>query len=92
MEHNVNTHSTTGGNIAPALNSIIERLEKLDDEKASVQSDIRDVYKDAKAKDLNVGTIREIVRMRKLDAAVREEREHFRDVYLRALGLLDDEE
>lgn len=88
----MNIHSNTGGNIAPALNAIIDRLEKLDSEKSSIQSDIRDVYKDAKAKDLNVRTIREIIRMRKLDEAVRAEQEHFRDVYLRALGLLDDEE
>lgn len=85
----MNIH-TTGGNIAPALSAIIERLEKLDEEKSAIQSDIRSVYQDAKAKDLNVRTIREIIRMRKLDEAVRAEQEHFRDVYLRALGLLDD--
>lgn len=85
----MNQQHLSGGNIAPALNDAITRIEKLMEDKAAVQSDIREVYKEAKGKELNVKTIREIIKLRKMDTDERDEQEHLRDVYLRALGLLD---
>lgn len=77
-----------GGNIAPDLNSIVGRIEKLTEEKAAIQADIREVFFEAKGRGLDSRTIREVLKLRKLDASDRDEREHLRDVYLTAMGLL----
>lgn len=76
-------------NIAGPLKNIVERIETLLADKKAIADDITDLYKEAKGGDLDVRTIREVIKIRKLDAAKREEQEHLRDVYLSALGLLD---
>lgn len=80
---------TPGGNIAPSLNSTVSRIEKLSEEKNAIQADIREVYREAKEKGLNVRTVKEVIKLRKLNAGERQEQQHLRDVYLHALGLLD---
>ncbi|MBX7145990.1 MAG: DUF2312 domain-containing protein [Alphaproteobacteria bacterium] len=69
------------------LLSFIERVERLEEEKASLMSDIRDVYAEAKANGFDTKTMRQIVRLRKLDDNVRQEQEAILDIYKQAVGL-----
>ena len=76
------------GNIAAdQLRSIVERIERLEEEKANIASDIKDVYAEAKANGYCAKTIRTLVRLRKLDAHERDEQFHTLRLYTRALGL-----
>ena len=79
-----------GGIAADQLRSIIERIEKLEEEKAATAADIKDVYAEAKGNGYDPAAIRSIIRLRKLDASERDEKEHILDTYRRALGMLPD--
>ncbi len=78
-----------GGIAAERLRSFIERIERLEDEKAALAGDIREVYAEAKATGFDVRTIRQVVRLRKMDRDARNEQEHLLDLYKRAVGLED---
>ncbi len=78
-----------GGIAAERLRSFIERIERLEEEKAALAGDIREVYAEAKATGFDVRTIRQVVRLRKLDRDARNEQEHLLDLYKRAVGLED---
>jgi uncharacterized protein (UPF0335 family) len=69
------------------LISLIERIENLNDEKKALSSDIKDIFAEAKSAGFDVKTMREIIKLRAMDDAEREEREHLRDLYLKALGI-----
>ena len=68
------------------LKSIIERVERLEEDKAAIASDIKDVYAEAKGNGYDVRALRAIVRYRKEDAQDRAEREAIFETYLAALG------
>ena len=68
------------------LKSIIERVERLEEDKAAIGSDIKDVYAEAKGNGFDVKALRAIVRYRKEDAQDRAEREAIFETYLNALG------
>lgn len=70
------------------LKSFVERIERLEEEKTGLTSDIRDIYTEAKSSGFNVQVMRQVVRLRKMDAAKRQEREAVLDLYLHALGML----
>ncbi|ANW00672.1 DUF2312 domain-containing protein [Bradyrhizobium icense] len=70
------------------LKAIIERIERLEEEKSGIASDIRDVYVEAKGGGWDVKTLRTIVRMRKQDASDRAEQEAVLETYMHALGML----
>jgi uncharacterized protein (UPF0335 family) len=72
------------------LLNVIERIERLELKKAAIAGELRDVFAEAKGSGFDVKAIREIVKIRKLDAAVREEQEAMVDVYKRALGMAAD--
>jgi len=76
-----------GGIAADRLRSFVERIEKLEEEKAALAADIRDVYAEAKGNGFDVKTLRQVVRLRKLDAADRDEQEALLDLYKRVLEL-----
>lgn len=76
-----------GGIAADRLRSIVERVEKLEEEKAALAADIRDVYAEAKGNGFDVKTLRQVVRLRKLDKPDREEQEALLDLYKRVLEL-----
>ena len=79
---------TDGGGIAAQrLRSFIERVERLEEEKAALAADIREVYAEAKGDGFDVKTMRQIVRLRKLDSSDRAEQEALLDIYKSALGL-----
>jgi uncharacterized protein (UPF0335 family) len=70
------------------LKAIIERIERLEEEKKAISDDIRDVYAEAKGNGFDVKALRTIVRMRKQDANERQEQETILETYLQALGML----
>ena len=77
----------TGGVAGERLRSIIERVERLEEEKAALAEDIREVYSEAKGNGFDVKILRQIVRLRKLDSADRQEQEAIPDTYKAALGM-----
>lgn len=78
------------GVAAEQLRSIVERIERLEDERKVLADDIKDVYAEAKANGFDTKTLRTVVRLRKQDKAEREEQEALLDIYLSALGMLAD--
>ena len=71
------------------LKAIVERVERLEEEKKAIADDIRDVYAEAKATGFDVKALRTVVRMRKEDADERKEQEAILETYLHALGMLN---
>lgn len=72
---------------AGQLRALIERIERLEEEKQSLADDIKDVYAEAKGNGFDTKAIRTIVRLRKKDQAEREEEETILDLYKAALGM-----
>jgi uncharacterized protein (UPF0335 family) len=70
------------------LKAIIERIERLEEEKKTISDDIRDVYAEAKGNGYDTKALRTIVRMRKQDANERAEQETILETYMQALGML----
>ena len=73
------------------LRSIVERIERLEEEKKAISDDIKDVYGEAKANGFDTKVLRQVVRMRKQDTSERQEQDAIRDLYLHALGMLPGE-
>jgi len=74
--------------VAPdLLKSFVERIERLEEEKASIAGDVKEVYAEAKAQGFDTKVLRKVVALRKRDAAERREEEEIMDLYLQALGM-----
>jgi uncharacterized protein (UPF0335 family) len=73
---------------AGQLKSIVERIERLDEERKTISDDIRDVYSEAKGNGFDVKALRTIVRLRKQDEGERAEQETILETYMQALGML----
>jgi uncharacterized protein (UPF0335 family) len=86
MSDDQNT-SQIGGIAAEALRQIIERIERLEEEKKALQGDIKDVYTQAKSQGFDTKIIRAIVRLRKMEDHEREESEQLLDLYKAAIGM-----
>ncbi|MCE9521569.1 MAG: DUF2312 domain-containing protein [Alphaproteobacteria bacterium] len=69
------------------LKSIVERIERLEEEKAALSGDIKEVYAEAKGNGFDTKIIRKVVSIRKMDSAEREEIDALLDLYLSALGM-----
>ncbi len=78
-----------GGVAADQLRSYIERIERLEEEKAGIAADIKDVFAEAKGNGFDIKTMRQIIRLRKLEEIDRQEQETLLDLYKRALGMLE---
>ncbi len=76
-----------GGVAVDRLRTIVERIERLEEEKAALAADIREVYSEAKGAGFDVKVLRQIVRLRKVDQSDRQQMEHLLDVYKSALGM-----
>jgi uncharacterized protein (UPF0335 family) len=63
------------------LRSIVDRIEKLEEEKAATAADIKDVFAEAKGNGYDVKTLRTLIRRRKMDAAEREEQDALLETY-----------
>ena len=72
---------------AGQLKAIIERIERLEEDKKQVSEDIKDVYAEAKGTGFDIKALRSIVRLRKKEASEREEEEAILDLYKAALGM-----
>jgi uncharacterized protein (UPF0335 family) len=72
---------------ADQLKALIERIERLEEEKAGIAGDIKDVYAEAKGTGFDTAAIRKIVALRKKDHAERQEEEAILDLYRQALGM-----
>lgn len=72
------------------LQSVVERIERLEAEKAGIASDIKDVYAEAKGNGFDVKILRKVIALRKIDAAERVEQETLIETYMQALGMLAD--
>jgi uncharacterized protein (UPF0335 family) len=77
----------TGGVAADRLRSLVERIERLEEERKALGGDIRDIYAEAKSAGFDVKVLRQLIRIRKQEAADVEEQETLLDVYRRALGM-----
>lgn len=72
---------------ADKLRLLIERIERLEEEKKGIADDIKDVYGEAKGQGYDVKTMRKVVALRRLDKHVRDEADAMMDIYRTALGL-----
>ena len=70
------------------LKAIVERIEKLEEEKKATSDDIRDIYAEAKGNGFDAKALRAIVRLRKMDTDERREQQEVLETYLHALGML----
>jgi uncharacterized protein (UPF0335 family) len=72
---------------ADQLKTIVERIERLEDDKKAISDAVRDVYADAKTRGYDVKTMRTVVRLRKMDANDRAEQDAILETYMHALGM-----
>lgn len=79
------------GTTRDQLRAFIERIERLEEEKAALAADIREVYAEAKSVGYDVKTLRTVVRIRKQDASERQEQEAILATYMIALGMVNEE-
>ena len=80
------------GTTRDQLRAFVERIERLEEEKAALAADIRDVYAEAKAMGYDVKTLRTVVRLRKQDATERQEQEAILATYMIALGMVPEDQ
>jgi uncharacterized protein (UPF0335 family) len=76
-----------GSVAADELRLLIERIERLEEEKKGISDDVRDVYAEAKARGYDPKTMRAVVRLRKMDNNSRQEADALLETYKAALGL-----
>src|ERR1700744_2189448 len=76
-----------GGVAADRLRSLVERIERLEEERKAIRSDIKDIYAEAKSAGFDVKVLRQLISIRRKEAAEVEEQETLLDVYRRALGM-----
>jgi uncharacterized protein (UPF0335 family) len=76
-----------GGIAGAQLRSFIERIERLEEEKAALAADIREVFAEAKGNGFDPKVMRQVLKLRKLDQADRQEQEALLDLYMSAIGM-----
>ena len=76
-----------GGVAVERLRSVVERVERLEEERANIAADIREVFAEAKGAGFDAKTLRQVLKLRKMDPKDRQEQEHLLDTYRRALDL-----
>ena len=74
------------------LRTIVERIERLEEEKKTIAADIKEVYAEAKGNGFDTKVLRKVITLRKKDADERQEEEAMIDVYLAALGTVPERE
>ncbi|HEY0182898.1 MAG TPA: GapR family DNA-binding domain-containing protein [Rhodopila sp.] len=77
----------SGGVAVDRLRSLVERIERLEEERKALSNDIKDIYAEAKSAGFDVKVLRQLIRIRKQEAAEVEEQETMLDIYRRALGM-----
>ena len=76
-----------GGIAADRLRSLVDRIERLEEERKALGNDIKDIYSEAKSAGFDVKVLRQLIRVRKQEPADVEEAETLLDLYRRALGM-----
>ena len=84
MEENINVPKD-----ANQLNTFVDRIERLEEEKKELSADIREVFSEAKGAGFDVKVLRQVLRLRKMDPADRAETEFLRDEYKKLLGMTE---
>ncbi len=79
--------SDVGGVAVDRLKSYIERIERLEEERTALGADVREVYAEAKSAGFDTKIMRQVIKLRKMDQADRQEQEHLLELYKRALGI-----
>lgn len=79
-----------GGVETTKLKSYIERIERLEEDKAGIAADVRDVFAEAKSNGFDTKTMRQVLKLRKMKSNERTEAEYMLDLYKRALGMDPD--
>ena len=83
-----NTAVEAAGIAADRLRSLVERIERLEEEKKALADDIKEVYAEAKGAGFDTKILREVIRLRKMDGDDRQEQDTLLDLYKQALGML----
>ena len=83
------TEETNVTNDAGKLNTFIDRIERLEQEKSELAADIREVFAEAKGAGFDVKVMRQVLRLRKMDPADRAETEFLRDEDKKLLGMTE---
>lgn len=78
-----------GGIAADRLRSFLERIERLEEEKAALSADLREVFAEAKGTGFDTKVMRQVLKLRKMDRDDRQEQEHLLELYKRAVGLAE---
>ncbi|MCS6922141.1 MAG: DUF2312 domain-containing protein [Elioraea sp.] len=81
------TDEATYGIAADRLRSLVERIERLEEERRALAADIKDVYAEAKSAGFDVKVMRQLIRLRRQDQAEVQEQESLLELYKRALGM-----
>ena len=84
MEENTNASKD-----ANQLNTFVDRIERLEEEKKELSADIREVFSEAKGAGFDVKVLRQVLKLRKMDPADRAETEFLRDEYKKLLGMVE---
>lgn len=72
------------------LRSLVERIERLEEEKKTIAADIKEVYAEAKANGFDTKVMRKVISLRKKDVAERQEEDAMIDLYMQALGMIPE--
>ena len=83
----VSRQSDAGGIAADRLRSFVERVERLEEEKAALAADIREVYAEAKATGFDTKIMRQVIKLRRMEQADRHEQDELLSLYMAALGM-----
>lgn len=79
--------ASVAGVTGDELRQFIERIERLEEEKAGISADIKEVFSEAKARGFDSKIMRQVIRIRKMDDNDRDEQEELLDIYMRAVGM-----
>ncbi|EGF90261.1 hypothetical protein ABI_32770 [Asticcacaulis biprosthecium C19] len=83
----ITSNDVISGAAQTRLRTIIERIERLEEDKAVIANDIKEVYAEAKGEGFDVKILRKVVSIRKKDKAKRDEEEAILDLYMSAIGM-----
>ena len=86
MADDASSIDTLNATAQTQLRTVIERIERLEEDKAGVMADLKEVYAEAKGNGFDSKIIRKVVRLRKQDRAKRMEEEALLDLYMSAIG------
>lgn len=87
MSNHATADVASSGVAAEELKQFIERLERLEEEKAGIAGDIKEVFAELKGRGFDAKAVRQILRIRKKDQAELQEEEAILDLYMQALGM-----